>query len=132
MMKPLSVEATNVLNQMVGMMEDFCVRIDNSEGDYMPVYVALFNKSFGNRIIRVGHYTSNDGDIIADPEMRFIFDETEDIYYPSYYRQDCLGLEQESLRIVRGEITTINRLQQESHTNFANMWLKNIKHQQNL
>lgn len=131
-MKPLSVEATNVLNQMVGMMEDFCVRIDNSEGDYMPVYVALFNKSFGNRIIRVGHYTSNDGDIIADPEMRFIFDETEDIYYPSYYRQDCLGLEQESLRIVRGEITTINRLQQESHTNFANMWLKNIKHQQNL
>ena len=132
MMKTLSVEATNILNKMVWMMEDFCVRIDNSEGDYLPVYVALFNKSFGNRIIRVGHYTSIDGDIIADPEMRFIYNEIEDIYYPSYYRQDCLEVEQESLKIVRGEITTINRLQQESHTNFANMWLKNIKNQQNL
>lgn len=92
-MKPLSVEATNILNKMVGMMEDFCVRIDNSEGDYMPVYVALFNKIYGNRIIRVGHYKSIDGYIIADPEMRFIFDETEGIYYPSYFRQDCLGVE---------------------------------------
>jgi len=132
MMRPLSVEATTILNKMVGMMDDFCVRIDNSEGDYMPVYVALFNKSFGNRIIRVGHYTSVDGDIIADPEMRFIYDEIEDIYYPSYYRQDCLGLEQESLKIVRGEIKSVNKFLQTEHTNFANQWLRNIQDQQNL
>lgn len=131
-MKQLSVEATYTLNKMVGMMEDFCVCIDNSKGSFMPVYVALYNKSLGNRIIRVGHYTSVDGDIIADPEMRFIYDETEDIYYPSYYRQDSLGVEQESVRIVRGEIKTVNKFLQAEHNDFANQWFRNIKIQQNL
>ena len=131
-MKALSIEATIVLNQMTGMMEDSYVKIDNSDGNFMPVYVALYRKSLGNRIIRVGHFTRIDGDIIADPEMRFLYDETEDIYYTFYYRQDCLGVEQESVKIVRSEITRVNRLLQESHTNFANQWIRNIKNQQNL
>ena len=131
-MKQLSVESTNILNQMVGMLEGFCVRIDNSNGQFMPVYVAQYHESLGNRIIRVGHYTSNEGNITSDPEMRFIYDEKEDIYYPSYYRQDCLEVEQESVKTVRGEIKTVNKFLQAEHTEFANQWLINIKHQQNL
>ena len=53
-MKSLSVESTNILNNLVGMMEDFCVRVDNSEGQYIPVYVAMYNKNFGKRIISIG------------------------------------------------------------------------------
>lgn len=96
--KSLSIESTNILNQMVGMMEDFCVRIDNSDGKFSPVYVALFNKNLGNRIISMGHYKSVNGEIVADPEVRFIFDDAEGVYYPSYYRQDCLNIEQESIK----------------------------------
>ena len=131
-MKQLSVEATNVLNKMVGMMEDFCVRIDNSEGDYMPVYVSLFNKSLGKRVISVGHFMSVDGQILCDPQMMFIYDETEGVYFPSYYRQDCLGVEQNSIKIVHGEIKSVNKFLQAEHTDFANQWLRNIKDQQNL
>jgi hypothetical protein len=83
-MKQLSVEATGILNKMVGMMEDFCFRVENSEGSYIPVYVDLFN-IFGNRIIRVGHYTSVGGDIIADPEMRFIYNERMVFRYSRCY-----------------------------------------------
>ena len=72
-MKKLNIEATAVFYKMVGMLEDFCVRIDNSDGKYMPVYVALYNKSLGKKIISVGHYKSVEGEIIADPEMRFFY-----------------------------------------------------------
>jgi hypothetical protein len=131
-MKALSIEATNVLNQMTGMMEDFCARIDNSKGQFMPVYVALFNKYLGNRIISVGHYKSIDGDIIANPEMRFLFNEEENHYYPIYYRQDYLDVIQESVKTVGGEIRKVNKSLQEEHTKFANLWLTNIKVQQKL
>ena len=117
---------------MVSMMEDFCVWIDNSEGQFMPVYVAQCHKSLGNRIIRIGHYTSIEGDIIADPEMWFIYNEIEGIYFPSYYRQDCLDVEQESVKTVRGEIKMVDKFMQAEHTNFANQWLENIRYQQNL
>jgi len=131
-MKQLSVEATIVLKKMVGMLEDFCVRIDNSDGQYIPVYVSLFNESLGNRIISVGHFKSEDGVILCDPQMMFLYDETEGTYYPSYYRQDCLGVEQESIKTVGGEIKSVNKLLQLEHTHFADKWLKNIKYQQKL
>lgn len=131
-MKKLNIEATAVLTTMVGMIEDFCVRIDNSEGAYMPVYVALFNKSFGKRIISVGHYQSVDGEIIADPEMRFYYNEVDNIFYPIYYRQDCLGIKQDSVKLVLGEIIHVNKMIQEDQTRFANAWLRNIKEQQHL
>ena len=131
-MKKLNIVATAVLNTMVGMIEDFCVRIDNSDGVYTPVYVALFNKSLGKRVISVGHYKSVDGEIIADPEMRFYYNEVENIFYPIYYRQDCLGVKQESAKLIGGEIIRVNKMIQEEHTRFANTWLKNIKEQQHL
>jgi len=131
-MKALSIEATIVLNQMAGMMEDFCVRIDNSEGDYMPVYVSLFNKYLGNRIISVGHYKSSNGEIIANLEMRFLFNEEDNQYYPIYYRQDCLDVIQESVKTVSGEVRKVNKSLQEEHTKFADIWLRNIQIQQNL
>jgi len=131
-MKALSIESTIVLNQMTGMMEDFCARIDNSKGQFMPVYVALFNKYLGNRIISVGHYKSIDGEIIANPEMRFMFDEEDNQYYPIYYRQDCLDVIQESVKTVGGEVRQVRKSLQEEHAKFADIWLRNIKKQQNL
>jgi hypothetical protein len=80
----------------------------------------------------MGHYNSVDGEIVADPEVRFIFDETERVYYPCYYRQDCLNIEQESIKTLRGEIKSVNKFLQSEHTDFANNWLAKIKSQQNL
>lgn len=131
-MKRLNIEATVVLNTMVGMLEDFYVRIDNSDGAYTPVYVALFNKSLGKRVISVGHYQSVDGEIIADPEMRFFYDEVNNLFYPIYYRQDCLGVKQDSVKLVGGKIISVNKIIQEEHARFANTWLMKIKLQQNL
>jgi len=131
-MKKLNIEATAVFYKMVGMLEDFCVRIDNSDGKYMPVYVALYNKSLGKKIISVGHYKSVEGEIIADPEMRFFYNEVDNLFYPVYYRQDCLGIKQDSVKLVGGEIISVNKMMQEEHTRFANTWIKNIKEQQHL
>jgi hypothetical protein len=131
-MKKLNVEATAVFNEMIGMLEDFCVRIDNSNGKYMPVYVALYDKSLGKRIISIGHYKSIEGEIIADPEMRFFYNEVDNSFYPIYYRQDCLGIKQDSVKLVHDKIISVNKMMQEEHTRFANTWIKNIKEQQHL
>lgn len=131
-MKNLNIEATAVLNTMLGMLEDCFVRIDNSDGVYLPVYFALFNKSLGKRVVSVGHYKCVDGEIIADPEMRFFYNEVDNLFYPIYYRQDCLGIKQDSVKLVGGEITSVNKIMHEEHVRFANAWIKKIKDQQHL
>jgi len=81
-------------------------------------------------------YTQN-GDIMRDPEMVFIVVDSRQnqkdykgiVIYPQMYRQDNLGLYEESIIIENGEIKSFIKTWQISHCNFANLWLENIKEQ---
>ncbi len=131
-MKQLSKESTNILTQMIGQMKGWCIKMDNSDGTYLPVFISLNYEDSDSKIFVVGHYYSEEGEIMAEPEMHFLYDERAGSFFPIYYRQDSLDVEQNSIIIVDGLILKVNMALQVDHTDFANLWLLNIKNQQNL
>ena len=98
----------------------------------MPVSVEQIFENEKYRIFSVAHYYEQNGDLMADPEMCFINLKAVGSYLPSYFKQDGIGLEQDSIVMENGEIKGYRAKMQADHTSFANMWLRNIKNQQNI
>ena len=131
-MKQLNLESTKTMNKLVGLIQDGYVKIDNTDGAFMSVHVEVIHEDEKSKIISLAHYFLQNGDLLADPEMCFLFSKTESDYFPIYYKQDTMGVEEESVELEDGEITRLNIVLQQEHTRFANMWLRNIKYQQRL
>jgi len=131
-MKRLNADSINILNQLIGMMNGWCAKIDLSEGSYMPVFISTTYEDDRSKVFVVGHYCSVVGEILANPEMKFLFDVGTGSFYPIYYRQDSLEIENYSVKIDDGLILGVNKPLQAEHTEFANHWLRNIRYQQNL
>lgn len=131
-MKTLNKKASQTMNKMVEMLEDGHVKIDNASGSFMPVSVEQIFENDKFRIFSVAHYYEQNGDLKADPEMCFINLKANDSYLPSYFKQDNIGMEQESIIIENDRIKGYRAKLQAEHTSFANMWLNNIRNQQNL
>jgi hypothetical protein len=98
----------------------------------MSVHVEVIHEDENSKIISLAHYFLQNGDLMADPEMCFLFEKTQGIYFPTYYKQDSIGVEEESVEMEDGKIARLNLTLQHEYTRFANMWLKNIRHQQDL
>ena len=131
-MKQLNLVSTKTMNKLVGMVEDGYVKVDNTDGVIMSVSVEVIFEDSKFKIISLAHYFLQNGDLMADPEMLFLFDKIQGVYFPFYYKQDSMGVEEESIEMENGEINGVNLTLQKEHTQFANMWLKNIKYQQKL
>lgn len=133
-MKTLNKKSTEILYKLMNMMsEDHYARIDNSNGAFMAVSIEGIFENEKYKQISVAHYYQQNGDLMADPEMIFIYVKANGSFIPCYYKQDGILLsEEESVKFENGEITAYRKNMQESHYIFANIWLKNIKHQQNL
>jgi len=132
-MKTLNQTSTATLNKMVSMMENSYTKIDNANGSFMPVSVEVVFENDKYMIVSVAHYYDQNGDLMADPEMCFIQLKGMGLFMPSYFKQDgFLGREQESVLFEDGIIKGIRTKMQAEHTEFANMWLRNIKNQQKL
>lgn len=131
-MKQLNLVSTKTMNKLVGMVNDGYIKIDNTDGAFMSVSVEIIFEDSKFRIISLAHYFLQNGDLMADPEMCFLFNKIQGVYFPFYYKQDTMGVEEESVEMVDGEIKRLNLALQKEHTRFANMWLRNIKYQQSL
>ena len=131
-MKTLNSTATATLKKMMEMMIEGYAKIDNSERSYMAVSIEEIFNNDKYRIISVAHYYEQNGDLLADPEMCFINVKAVGSFLPSYFKQNNIGMEQESIIIENDVIKGYRAKIQADHTSFANMWLKNIKYQQNL
>jgi len=131
-MKTLNKKSTEILNKMISMQEDGYVKIDNTDSSFMPVSVEVIFENELYKQISLAHYYEQESDLLADPEMVIIYVKASGLFIPSYFKQDNLGVEQESVIMNLGEIRGVRTKMQADHTSFANMWLKNIKHQQNL
>jgi hypothetical protein len=77
------------------------------------------------------HYGEQNGDLMRFPEMIFWKNNDGD-YFPIYYRNDYVGVEQFSGKIINNRPIILNEKQQRDQTQFSNVWMKNIKYQQNL
>ena len=138
-MKRLTEKVTKVFQQLHGMTKDNYLKLDNKSGLYMPVVFEILGQSAELQetkydIVSMAHYYLQNGDLMADPEMTFLCGQVGDEYIvmPGSYRQDGLGINQESIRYTKDEGWRYNKVLQIEHTQFAEMWLKNIKEQQKI
>ena len=131
-MTKLNKKSAETLNKMVSILEDGYIKIDNTNGSFMPVSVEQIFENEKFKQISIAHYYEQNGDLMADPEMIIILEKASGLFIPSYFKQDNLGVEQESVIMNLGEIVGVRTKMQVDHAIFANIWLKNIKQQQNL
>jgi len=123
-------EVVDVLTEGMSQIGDHRI-INNTDGAYMPVHIEVIRKYLGDLFFSIAHYYEQNGDLMRDPEM--VFWKGEDgRYYPIYYLQDALGLEQNSAIFEEGTWTEVDRMMQHEHVRFAQYWMCNIKQQQQL
>ncbi len=97
----------------------------------MPVHIELIDLTEKYNHISLAHYGQQNGDAMRDPEMIFALHKESQQFIPYYYRNDYMGIEQNSVKWSEDGVFLIRRLQAE-HTAFANQWLRNIATQQHL
>jgi hypothetical protein len=131
-MKTLNKKSSQTMNKMVSMLEDGYIKIDNTGASFMPVSVEVIFENEKFKQISIAHYYEQNGDLMADPEMIIIYSKALDVFFASYFKQDNLGIEEDSIIMEQGEIKGYRAKMQADHAAFANLWLRNIKHQQNL
>jgi len=109
-------------------------KLDNTEGAFMPLSVEILVQGEKNNLgyfdISICHYGKLNGDLMCDPEMCFIW--LKGSWYPYYFKNDYVGKEDQSLRFENFEITGIKRSIYKGHLEFAEIWLQNIKEQQEI
>jgi hypothetical protein len=112
-----------------------------SEG-FMPLVLEMVAENiqtpFGRaKLYSLAHYYKQNGDMMRDPEMCFVVidsrkekNDFENIFiFPQMFRQDNLGIYEESILISENKITGCKKRWQDSHCHFTNTWLKNISQQ---
>lgn len=131
MVKQLNKNATKIFNKIVKMMNDEgYIKINNSEGIFMPLSAEKIDKVSHGELISFAHYFEQNGDLVQDPEMIFLV-LNEDMIFPVSI-QHSFGRLIEGIVFENGELKGVYPNQQEDMTSFANMWLKNIKEQQGI
>jgi len=142
-MRPISKQAQKTLEKLAeGLVRvGDHRRVDNYSGAFMAVSVEVIDadRYGGNLKISVAHYYTQNGDMMRDPEMIFWKADQVNRWYPIYFRQDgSIPIEQESVIFeghTQGEDPSqifYHPNQQKDHAVFANIWMKNIKNQQDL
>jgi len=132
-MKKLTKKAARVMDAITEGLErpGDHRKIDNTPG-IMAVCIEVIEECGGNLHISVAHYGEQAGDLMRDPEMIFL--KVAGDYYPYYFRNDYVGVEQYSVEFERDEVGRVKMMvrpkMQADHAAFANTWMVNIQEQQ--
>lgn len=135
-MKGLDTNATEIFVHLAEMANNNEGHIKiNNNASFMAVTVErLYDFSFGRHkaiMYSIAHYGELNGDLMADPEMTFIFVPAIKKTYPASFTNHYAGLYQEGIFEDNGTWKISNRLQHDQAI-FANTWMVNIKEQQEL
>lgn len=130
-MKALDQEAKAIFEVMLSKLENGYLKLD-SDNSYMPAIMEDIGEVTGyGKLYSIAHYGKLNGDAMRDPDMTFV--EKDGDYYPVSFRNDYMGVDQYVFRFDdEGNVTAINYKLQRELTSFANLWLRNIKDQQEL
>lgn len=127
----VSKEATKIFDKIMVLYNEAIskgkeyLKLDNNP-DYM--YLAV-EKPYRKYIISLAHYRKQNGDAMRDPEMLFLY--MNGRYYPMYYRNDFMNIEQYCMFVSKSKWKVIAELQYQ-YSAISEIWLNNIKNQQNL
>ena len=140
-MKQLNEQATRIFCRLIKKLNEQQHIKLHSEG-FMPLSMERLEENIltpegVGTTYSLCHYYKLNGDLMRDPEMVFIVvDNRRDRkdmkavhIYPQLYRQDSLGLYEESIRMESGQIKSFIKTWQAGHCAFANQWLCNIQMQ---
>lgn len=135
-MQYLNEASVHVFQKLVNLMgEESHLKLDNSNGIFMPVVIekiADFEfKGFKTVQYSIAHYFEQNGDLVPDPDITFFVlkDRPEMIFPASYqdqHKYDVIIWQDDD------DVWKYNPLLGDSMVSFCNVWLKNIKRQQNL
>ena len=95
----------------------------------MPLSVEKLSTYDIGTVYSLCHYFEQNGDLCQDPEMLFLLHKSGRVY-PMMFQQAIPPAYEESIFFDDG--WKLNKRLQAEHTRFANLWLKNIKEQQNI
>jgi len=132
--KPLSPKAYKIFKVMADAArtdEEQAIKIDNTT-DFMPVCVEIiYNINAHEEHVSIAHYGQENGDLMRDPEIIFYHDRNEGKAYAMNYRNDYFNSWEVSIKEGDdGRPAMVNQIRQRQHTEFAELWLNNIKKQQ--
>jgi hypothetical protein len=128
-MRPINQHAQRIMDRLASLAEaeGGSVRIDNTEGAFMPLCVELLPRER----ISLAHYGECNGDPMRDPEMVF-WRAANGRHYPVYFRNDYAGIEREAVLEFGADGMPVRyyRREQADQAVFAGTWLRNIREQQ--
>lgn len=126
-MKSLSKSAIETFNKLAAMAE-------NDEGSFKlnnsSCYMPLSIEKVEDNIISLAHYGEQNGDLIADPEMTFLIKDGS--VFPMTFRNDYVGVNWEHIWIEEDGTIKFEKNGLDGAIEFSEIWLNNIKEQQNL
>jgi hypothetical protein len=138
-MKNLNKTATDIFAAMLNGLNDVSDyrKIDNAGEGVMPVTIEVVGKREDGKglVVSLAHYYEQNGDLMRDPEMVFLWFPEQKMVFPVTYRQDGLGLDQQAVTEFdesTGAYNGVYPRMQAQQTSFANLWMKNIKQQQRI
>ena len=140
-MKSLNQQTTKIFCKLMQKLDENNYAKLRAEG-FMPLVIEMLEENietlYGKaKCVSVAHYYEQNGDLMSDPQMNFIVvdkrSEQTDFesiaIYPQSFRQDNLGVYEESIVIINNKIASFNKYFQYAHCTFAVQWLRNISQQ---
>ena len=130
-LKTAPKSAAKVLDKLVeGLTEPGQARkVDNTGGAFMPAHVECVGRNEHGLLYSVAHYFEAQGDLVADPEMELLRDETG-AWLPVSITM-ALG-HKRALLFGDGGKVRVDEREYRSQIRFLSMWTKNIKKQHHL
>ena len=134
-MKAVSKQAEAVFRAaMAGCGEAGHCKIDGRPGTFMALCVERIGEvNYGGAQFSLwsfAHYGEQNGDAMRDPDVVML--EAGTGLYPVSFRNDYLGVDDESLVYEDGKASGYRFKMQASITSFCNTWAGNLKDQQGL
>lgn len=138
-MKTLDLKSTEIFCLLLDRMGDRQhLEIENEP--YMPLTIERLGDAYGGdaALYSLCHYYEQNGDLMQDPEMCFVVVDGrtaekkgyENVQVtPYYFAQANLGYYEQSIVFDNGVMKKCDDKAQHGQTEFAVIWLKNIKGQ---
>ncbi len=134
-LKPLNQKATKIFKKIIeGVTSDAAKYIGEKGKAIMQVVVEkIYHENKYGKVYAVGHYFTQNGDRMSDPEMTFLVNDDDGRVYPlSFEMHGVLARYEESALFKDGKLSGRYKKMNNDHKNFANQWMENISNQQNL
>ena len=136
-LKPLNRKAENIFFKIIkGITEKSPVNYIGEKGKAFMQVVAekIYHENEYGKVYAVGHYFTQMGDRMSDPEMTFLVNDADGRVYPLSFEQHGFFARYEESVLFNEDGTYKGKYSKRhnDHKNFANGWMENIKHQQSL